>query len=106
MSREELKSELDLFENMSYQNSIESSEFIQYRPNTAIGNSNTFEFDIQCGPDEYIDPQNIYLWMSAKLINSNGDNFSDNLGTEYNYSTISYPLNTIFDSYQFIWDQH
>lgn len=97
MSKEEVKSELDLFENVRFQNSIERSDFIQYRPITTIENSNTYEFEINAGPDEYIDIQNIYLWMSVKIHNKNNDNFDDNLGTKENYSTISYPLNTIFD---------
>jgi hypothetical protein len=60
MSKEILKSELDV--SSLYQNSIESSHIIQFRPVSAFTDAITIEFVIPGSSEEYIDLQNIFLW--------------------------------------------
>ena len=65
MSSEILKSELDLFKGTLFQSSIENSKFIQIRPVSSITNSNTIEFDIPLLAEEYLDLQNVLLYIKA-----------------------------------------
>jgi len=97
MNKEILKRELDLFDRQRYQGAIESSQIIQYRPISSVSGQSTVEFNINSSTDEYIDMKNIFLWMKVKIVNKDGKNFEDNLGTEDNYSPINYCLNTAFD---------
>ena len=98
MSQKELINFVDRKKGKPIQNIIESAQFIQFRPVTAVKDSQTIEFNIQVGPDEYIDTENIYLLWNGKLVNGeNGNPFSDTLGTENNYAMINYGLNTAFE---------
>ena len=95
MTQEVLKSELDLFKNVTFQGSIESSQFIQYRPTSALTENSSIEFAIPLSADEYLDLQNIYLWIKGKVVQTDGADFpADQNGR---YSLINYALNTIFD---------
>ncbi|MGH7749935.1 MAG: hypothetical protein ACREQ5_34975, partial [Candidatus Dormibacteria bacterium] len=97
MSKEILKSELDIFEKPSVQYAIEKTDIVQHRPIESITGTDTIEFNVQSGPDEYIDTQNIFLHLTGKLVNrENGDDFKDSLGTKDNYAPINYCLNTAF----------
>ncbi|XP_054154919.1 uncharacterized protein LOC128962019 [Oppia nitens] len=82
---------------MPYQGAIEGSQIIQYRPKAPIADTNTIEFEIQASTDEYIYMPDIFLWLKYKVINQNGNDFADTLGTEDNYSPVNYVLNTAFD---------
>ena len=95
MSSEILKSELDLFNGSSFQSSIENSKFIQVRPVSSITNSNTIEFDIPLLAEEYLDLQNVLLFLKAKVTDQNGTAFSVNQNDRI--SIINYPLNTIWE---------
>ena len=95
MSKDILKRELDLFKGHSFQGSIEASNLVEFRPINSISGSNTIEFNIPYGSDEYIDTSNIFLWVKAKLTESNGDDFD--AADANRYSIINYPLNTMWD---------
>ena len=75
MAQEVLKSELDLFKKVSFQGSIENSQLIQYRPSSALNASTTIEFDIPISSDEYLDLQNVYLWVKGTVTKADGTNF-------------------------------
>jgi hypothetical protein len=95
MATEVLKSELDLFKNINYQASITSSNLIPYRPISSIENSNTIEFVIPGNSEEYIDLQDIFLWVKANIVNEDGTPFPENQNGRY--SLINYGLNTMWD---------
>src|SRR5882757_8552469 len=94
MAQEIMKSELDLFKKPTFQGSIENSQFIQYRPVSSLSESSTIEFDIPISPEEYLDLQNVYLWIKGKVVQQNGTDFP---AAQAGYSLINYGLNTIFD---------
>ncbi len=95
MASEILKSELDLFKKVSFQGAIENSQIIQYRPITALSETSTVEFDIPISPDEYLDLQNIYLWIKGRVVQQDGTAYAADQDTRY--SLINYALFTIFD---------
>src|SRR5882757_6373729 len=95
MAQEIMKSELDLFKKPTFQGSIENSQFIQYRPVSSLSESSTIEFDIPISPEEYLDLQNVYLWIKGKVVQQNGTDFP--AAQDDRYSLINYALNTIFD---------
>ena len=95
MAQEVLKSELDLFKKVSFQGSIENSQLIQYRPSSALNASSTIEFDIPISSDEYLDLQNVYLWVKGTVTKADGTNFL--AAQNRRFSLINYSLNTIFD---------
>ena len=95
MAQEIMKSELDLFKKVSFQGSIENSQLIQYRPISSLAASQTIEFDIPVSPEEYLDLQNIYLWIKGNVVQLDGTDFP--AAQDNRYSLINYALNTIFD---------
>lgn len=93
---EVLKSELDLFNKVSFQKSIENSSITAIRPTNTISESNTIEFNIPSSPEEYIDLQNIFLSFVGKLVKQDGTNY--NATEDLNrFSLINYGLFTIWD---------
>ena len=97
MSKQSLKGKLNIFEGIDIQSAIESLHLVPHRPSSALNDSNTIEFTIKSGPDEYVSTENIFLHMKAKVVNKDGGDFSDTLGTTGNYAPINYILNTVFD---------
>jgi hypothetical protein len=95
MADEVLKSELDLYKKVLFQGSIEGSQFIPYRPVTAINDASAIEFVISGSSDEYIDLQNIFLWVTGKISKQDGNNY-DSTQNDKN-SLVNYGLNTIFE---------
>src|SRR6266700_6745087 len=95
MASKILKSELDLFKKVSFQGAIENSQIIQYRPITALSETSTVEFDIPISPDEYLDLQNIYLWIKGRVVQQDGTAYATDQDTRY--SLINYALFTIYD---------
>ena len=92
MSKECLKSELDLFMIPPTQTSIESNSYIEIRPLTALTDSSPVEFHITGCNEDYLDLNNTYLYTKVKITRANGANLTavDNVGF------INYPGNTIF----------
>lgn len=95
MSKELMKSELDLFKEVNFQGGIEKSDLIQFRPTASINSSSSIEFDIPISSDEYLDLTNVYLWVKGKLVQQDGLDFPQ--AQDGRYSLINYALNTIFD---------
>jgi hypothetical protein len=94
-AQEVMKGELDLFSPVNFQHSIDNSQLIQYRPINALTETSTIQFEIPTSPDEYLDLQNIFLWMQGKLVKLDGSNYP--AAEDDRYSLVNYALNTIFD---------
>lgn len=95
MSHEILKSELDLFKPLQFQGSIENSDLIQYRPVSSITNARNIEFEIHTASDEYLDLQQVFLCISAKLEKPDGTDFT--AVQDDRYSLVNNGLHSIFD---------
>jgi hypothetical protein len=95
MSKEILKSELDIFKKPQFQGSIENSQFIQFRPINAINDASTIEFFIPGSSDDYIDLENIFFWISGNLLKPDGTAYD--LSQNDRNSLVNYGLNTIFE---------
>lgn len=73
-SSESLHSGLDLFRIWPTQTSVESGDYIEYRPLGNIESSTAIEFFINNkASEEYIDLSNTFLHVKVKIINNSGD---------------------------------
>jgi hypothetical protein len=81
MAKEVLKSECDIFEKTYFQNSIESSQFIQYRPIASLSDATTIEFNVPASSEYYIDLENIQLWLSGKITQQDGSDYDSKITT-------------------------
>ena len=92
MSKECLKTELDLFRAPMTQTSIEHSYYIEVPPLTALTETSPIEFHVAASNDDYLDLNNTYLFSRVKITRANGANLlpADDVGF------INYPANTIF----------
>ena len=90
-----MKSELNTFGKLNYQMTIEKSSIIQIRPTTALNEGSTIEFTINGSGKEYIDLQNIFIWIKGKVTKPDGTNFA--AGEDNQFSMVNYGLNTMWD---------
>ena len=74
LSCECIKSELDLFGVPLTQTSVEEGRWVEYRPITAVKDSDdTIEFKIAETDSEYIDLKNSFIRVKAKIVNAEGE---------------------------------
>ena len=66
------KSELELFAVPPTQTAIDSSQWVEYRPITALSDSGPIEFVISGSGEEYVDLSESYLQVTAKIVQSDG----------------------------------
>ena len=66
------KSELDLFSVPPTQTSIESGTFVEFRPISTLTDGAPIEFDVTSSGDDYIDFENSYMPIKAKIQRVNG----------------------------------
>ncbi|KAM7367415.1 hypothetical protein PAMP_001046 [Pampus punctatissimus] len=92
MSKECVKSELDLFLVPLTQTSIEKSVYVEIPPLTAITDSAPLEFFVSASSEDYLDLNNTYLFTRVKITRANGGNPAQ--GDEVGF--INYPGCTMF----------
>lgn len=90
---EALKSELDLFQSVPIQTSVESGKWISYKPLSSLKSNSMVEFCVPGSGDEYIDLSLTYLYCKVKITDSKGGNIkdTDNIGPVNNF------LHSLFD---------
>ncbi len=66
------KSELELFDIPPTQTSIEESRFEPKYPKTSLVHGGPIEFEIVTGDEEYIDPNETFLYIKAKILDATG----------------------------------
>ena len=114
-----MKSELDLFSLAPTQISVESSSYGEYYPLTSLLDGSSIEFDVNGSGDDYLDLNNTFLHVKAKITQANGNNlpaddvvapinyFMHSLfsqvdiylnGTQITSSTNTYPYRSILES--------
>ena len=78
-SSESVDSGLDLFTILPTQTSLEHGMYVEFYPLAALSPSNNIDFNInQKGNSEYLDLQNTYLYVRAKITESDGSTLPDN----------------------------
>jgi hypothetical protein len=92
---EVMKSELDIFSKIQFQKSINSDEFSVIHPSNSIVDSNSIEFLIPGSEKDYIDLQNIYLYIKGKLVKQDGTSFEE--GQNDRFSLIPNALFSVWD---------
>lgn len=78
------KSELELFGVPPTQTAIDSSQWVEYRPITALSDSGPIEFVVSGSGEEYVDLSESYLQVTAKIVKTAGgdlDQTADASGT-------------------------
>ena len=95
MSKEILKSELNLFLKSYYQNSEQDCFFTPFHPISAITTTNNLEFYIPANSEYFIDPENIFLWIECQLVKQDDSNYGASQNNRF--SMINYSLNTMWN---------
>ena len=72
-----VKSELELFTIPPTQTSIEGTRFEKYYPLTSLNRGGPLEFKIHTGDKEYIDPENVYLYLQMQILGGSGEVLND-----------------------------
>lgn len=72
-----VKSELDLFTLPATQTSIESGNWIQYKPISSITEESPLEFVVSALNDEYLDLANTMINIKAKISKPNGEKIAE-----------------------------
>jgi hypothetical protein len=67
------KSELDLFAVPGTQTAVESSSTVEYNPVSALAHLLPIEFNIVASRENYIDLNNMQLYVRLKITKANGD---------------------------------
>lgn len=74
-SGEALRSELDLWSLPPTQTSLEEAQWHFFKPVTSITQANSLEFCVPGAGTEYIDPAHTMLYIKAKIVKPNGEDF-------------------------------
>ena len=88
------KSELDLFSVPPTQTSMESGNWIEYHPLTAVADGSPIEFEIGGSGEDYIDFGNSMLYVQAKITQPDGND----LGAAANTGPVNLFLHSLFFS--------
>ena len=86
------KSELDLFSVPPTQTSMESGNWIEYHPLTAVADGSPIEFEIGGSGEDYIDFGNSMLYVQAKITQPDGND----LGAAANTGPVNLFLHSLF----------
>ena len=70
------KTELDLFSVPPTQTSIESGTWVEYQPISTIADGTPIEFEIPGNGEDYMDLENTYLYVQAKVVQANGNDLA------------------------------
>ena len=97
-SAECMKSELDLFTVPMTQTSIEKNTYHEISPLAAITDTSPIEFFITGSSEDYIDLNNSYIHVQAKI--TNADN--TNLGADAEVGFVNYPGASLFSQVDII----
>jgi len=110
-SNPSVRSELDLFNIMSTDVSVISSDFQQYYPLTSVKeNENPLEFFVPGDNTHYLDLHSSYLYLKAKIVNQDGSNLAATslcapgqlfFGSMFQNCSVSLNGTCVFDSSNF-----
>ncbi|MDF4372560.1 hypothetical protein P3381_24915, partial [Vibrio parahaemolyticus] len=87
-----MKTELDLFTVPYTQTSIEKSTFVEIPPVSALRDAGPLEFFISACGEDYIDLNDTYLYMRARITNPDGTDLAQAADVGF----VNYPGCTLF----------
>jgi len=67
-----MKSEIELFHLPGTQTNIEETKYEKYYPHTSLDRGGPLDFSINLNDEEYLDTQNIFLYMQVRILDENG----------------------------------
>ncbi|KAK3087761.1 hypothetical protein FSP39_010279 [Pinctada imbricata] len=88
-----MKSELDLFAVPHTQASIEYGHWVEHRPLSSITDSGPIEFNISGSGDDYLDLNNTFLYLQAKIVTANNN---ANLDAQSDVGPVNNWLHSLF----------
>ena len=71
-TQEIMKSEIELFHLPGTQTNIEETKYEKYFPQTSLDRGGPLDFSINLNDEEYLDTQNIFLYMQVRILDENG----------------------------------
>jgi len=71
-TQEIMKSEIELFHLPGTQTNIEETKYEKYYPHTSLDRGGPLDFSINLNDEEYLDTQNIFLYMQVRILDENG----------------------------------
>ena len=89
-----VKSELDLFQSLPTQTSMEKGTWHEIAPSSAVTEDGPLEFHVSGSGDEYIDLLHTQLYLKAKIVNGDGSA----IGDETDVNNIVAPVNLLLQS--------
>lgn len=87
------KSELDIFALPPTQTSIESGQWVHYKPLSSISDDSPLEFVVSSGGDEYIDLSHTLLHLTVKVCREDSTNLDD---TDKKIAPVNNLLHSLF----------
>ena len=71
-TQEIMKGELELFHLPGTQTNIDETKYEKYFPQTSLDRGGPLDFSINLNDEEYLDTQNIFLYMQLRILDENG----------------------------------
>ncbi|KAK7576271.1 hypothetical protein V9T40_012557 [Parthenolecanium corni] len=97
-SGECMKSELDIFTLPPTQTSIEKSDWVEYKPVSALTDDGPIDFSIPGFGEEYLDLSHTLLYVKVKIVNVNGANLAaPSANAPVNVAPVNNFLHSLFD---------
>lgn len=94
-----LKSELALFDLPPTQTSVEETRLEEFNPLTSLDRSGPVHFKVQVGDDSYIDPNEVYLYLKARILDGDGNPLTEkDSDGKINESSKVFPVNNFIGS--------
>ena len=95
-SSECAKSEFEVFGKKPTQTSVEETRVEPFYPLTSVDGSGPLEFKITAGSDEWIDPNNTWLYIKAKIVDETGQHLAGPANDEkYPNTSMVFPVNNL-----------
>lgn len=91
-----VRGELEFFSVPPTQTSITSTRYERFYPLTSVDLNGPLEFRITTATDDFIDPENIFIHMSLRILDENGASLPAE--TENQDKTLVYPVNNLIGS--------
>ena len=72
-TQEIMKGELELFHLPGTQTNIDETKYEKYFPQTSLDRGGPLDFSISLNDEEYLDTQNIFLYLQVRILDENGE---------------------------------
>lgn len=93
------RAELELFETKPTQTAIESSRIEEIKPIVSIDQSDSIEFQITTGQDDYLDLRETSLYLRGKIVDEDGEDLAEKDGEALDVTAMVFPVNYFIGSF-------